>query len=587
MIGRLRQGATRQEAQVALETIQRGLDAGRPADERASGVAVMSLTGRQSEYARTALFLLQSAVVFLLLIACTNAAGLMLTRGMQRRQEIAVRASLGASRVRIMRQLLVESTLLALGAGVLGMFVAYLAMETLRNALPSLLTRNILGWERLGLDGHAVMFALALSALTSIAFGLVPALRAVRGDLTVHLREGAPTTTAGRGTSRIMRLLVSGEVALALTLLLTGGLLTRSLLELLRADPGFHAEGVLAVQWTLPPERYESREAVTRFQDPLLERLDATPGVRSAGLVSNLPMSRTGWTKQYRVQNSDPDTEEQRASWRPITPDYLESLGIPLLRGRHFVRTDGPGAARVAIISEALAKRHWPDGANPLGRQLEVEGERWTVIGVAQDVYNFGVDRQPAPTIYVPQRQSPSTTGFLAVRAAGDPADLAPLVRQEIWRIDPEIAVGEIRTMEHMVRDFFATERLMALLVATFASISLLITVISLYTLVAHSVARRRREIGIRLALGARPRQILLGTMSQGVTWVGIGIGIGLFLSAGAAQLLAGMLYGIRRLDPMVFTLIPAGLFAVAILASYIPARRATRVDPMIALRAE
>jgi predicted permease len=585
VIGRLKTRMRTEEARAALATIQVGLDRERPAEDRASRVAVVSLTGRPDGADRTALLLVQCAVVVLLLITLTNAAGLMLTRAIARRQEITVRTSLGASRGRIVRQFLVESALLAVVSGVLGLAVAHLAIGVLRNTLPATQTRYMLGWDRLGLDGHAVAFALALAALTGVVFGIVPALRAVRGDPAVQLRDGAPTAARGRREGRLLRLLLCGEVALALTLLLSGGLLTRSLLALLSSDPGFEADGVLTVEWALPPELYDGQNVIARFQDPLLKVIGGLPGVRSAGLVSNLPMSRTGWGKPYRVHGSDPDADAQSASWRPITPEYLRTLGVDLLRGRHMVRTDRVGAPRVAIVSEALAHRHWPDGANPLGRQLEVEGEAWTVVGVADDVHNFGAQRQAEPTIYVPQAQSPSETGFLAIRVAGDPAGLAPRLRQEIWSVDPDVAVGEIRTMPRMVQDFYAGARVMALLMALFASISLLITVVSLYTLVAHSVARRRREIGIRRALGAREHQVIIGAMSQGIVWVGAGIVIGLVLSTGAAQVLASILYGIRPLDPVVFILIPVGLLAVAFLASYLPASGAAAVDPIETLR--
>lgn len=580
VIGRLEPGAARQKAQTALATIQRGLDMERPAQERAQTLTVLPLTGRPSGSDSTALLLLQCTVLVLLLIASANAAGLMLTKAIERRQEIAIRASLGASRGRVLRQLLVESTLLALVSGALGLLVADVGIAALRSALPAAMTRHMLGWERFGLDAQTAAFALVLAALTGIAFGMIPALRAVRGDLTAHLREDAPTATGGRRGSRIARMVLSGEVALALTLLLTAGLLTRSLLGVLAADPGFNAEGVLTVEWALPPEAYDRQDAIPRFQAPLLARLRGMPGVRSAALVSNRPMGGTWSSKAYRVQGSAPDAEAQSASWRSITPRYLSTLGIPLREGRHFARTDGSAGPRVAILSEAMARRHWPEGLDALGRTLEVEGEAWTVVGVAEDVYDYGVQRPAIPTIYVPQAQSPSRAGFLAVRVAGDPAVLAPRVRQEIWRIDPDIALGETQTLPRMVETFYADERVMALLMAVFAAISLLITVVSLYTLVAHFVARRRHEIGIRLALGAGPRRIVIDAMSQGILSVGVGIAVGLALAAAAAQALGAMLYGIGPLDPVVFVLVPGGLLAVAVLASYVPALGATAVDP-------
>jgi putative ABC transport system permease protein len=536
MLGRLRAGATREEARVALATIQRGIDQERPAVERTTRLAVEPLSGQPTGDDLTSFFLLQGAVLALLLIAATNAAGLLLMRALERRQEIAIRTSLGAGRGRVIRQFLVESMLLAGASAALGLGVAHLAITALRQALPISFSSNLLGWERFGLDGHAVLCALALAALTGVLIGVIPARRVLRGDLTAHLREGAPTATTGRRRSRIARLLLSGEVALALVLLLTAGLLTRSLLALLGTDPGFRAEGVLTIQWALPPERYAGQEAVVRFQDPLLERLAALPGIRSAGLISNLPLSRTGWSRRYRVEGDDVEADSRPANWRPITPGYLSTLEIALTSGRHVLGSDDAGAPRVAIIGEALARREWPDGSSPLGQRLDHGDEVWTEIGVAEDVHDFGVSRRAGPTIYVPQAQAPTTSGFLALRVAGDPADFAYQAHQEFWGLDPEIALGEIRPLPILVRDFYADDRLLARMMTAFAAVSLLITVISLYTLVAHSVTRRRREIGIRLALGARPRQILADAMAQGIIWVAVGIVGGLLLSMGVAR---------------------------------------------------
>jgi hypothetical protein len=296
-------------------------------------------------------------------------------------------------------------------------------------------------------------------------------------------------------------------------------------------------------------------------------------------------MSRTGWTRRYRVEGDDADADSRLANWRPITPGYLNTLEISLASGRHFHHTDAAGAPRVAIIGETLARREWPEGGSPLGRQLEVGGEPWTIIGVAEDVHYYGVDRGAGATIYVPQAQAPTLAGFLALRVAGDPADFAHRVRQEIWGLDPEIALGEVRTLAGLVQDFYADDRLLAQMMVAFAAISLLITVVSLYTLVAHTVARRRREIGIRIALGARPRRILIDAMSQGVVWVGVGVAVGLILAAGVAKALAALLYGVGPLDPVVFVLVPAGMLGVTIIASYIPAAGVTGVDPTEALR--
>lgn len=425
-----------------------------------SRLAVHPLTGRPSGKDMLAFLFLQCAALALLLIASVNAAGLLLTRAVERGQEIAVRATLGAGRGRVVRQLFVESSLLALASGILGLVVAHPSIEGGRLALPATVSGAVLGWERVGVDGSVVAFAFALTVVTAVAIGVVPARCAVRGSLAGRLREAGPTVTGGRWESRIARLLLSGDVALASALLLTALLLVRSLVGLLAADPGFEAAGVLTAQWALPPKRYDRDDAVVRFQDPLLERLRALPGVVSAGFVSNLPMSRTGWTRPFRVEGGDPDAEPVLASWRPISTEYLQTLGIPLLEGRHFTRSDGSGAPKVVIVSASLAGRTGP-GVDPLGRRLEVGDASWTVIGVVDDVHDFGVERRAALTIYVPQSQSPTTTGFLAVRTTGDPDEYAARVRQEIWGLDPDVAIVEVRTLPRVVRDFYAQDRLL------------------------------------------------------------------------------------------------------------------------------
>jgi predicted permease len=584
VLGRLVTGATTTEAEAALATMQRGLDRERPQEERASRLVVEPLSGRPGGDDLIALVLLQCSVLVLLLITSANAAGLMLARAIERRRELAVRTSLGAGRGRLVRQVFVESALLAASAGLLGLGLAQVGILLLRNAVPDSISRGMLSWERFGLDGNTIVVAMVvMPALTGVMIAILPALRAVRGDLTIHLRDDAPTATYGRRGSRLSRLLLSAEVAMSMTLLLIAALLTRSLTTQLRSDPGFDAEGVLAVEWAASPD--ENRAAnVARFQHQLLEQLAALPEIDAAAIGSTLPMSRRWSTRQYRLTESDPDADPYHANWRSITASYLGTLNIPLLAGRRFQESDDESAATVAIISESMASRHWPDGS-ALGRQIEVDARTWTVIGVAGDVHDAGAQRRAAPTIYIPQAQSPGTTGYLAVRASGNPADVAQRVRQEMLSIRSDMAIGDIRTLPDMVREYYAGERLMVQLMAAFAFASLLITVVSLYALAAHAVIRRRREIGIRLALGAFPRQILAGVMVQAFASVVGGITFGMLLAAGAAQMLGGMLYGVRPIDPLAFTLLPASVLAVAVVASLVPSLRATKVDPTRALR--
>lgn len=584
VIARLETDDAGPRAGEALTAIQRGLDADRPTADRAEAVLVLQM-GRPSQAATLALTFLQATVVVLLLITSANAAGLMVVRATRRKLELAIRMSLGAGRVRIVRHLLTESMVLAFASAAVGLGLAWASLLALYRGAPAVMTRNILGWERLGLDESGVGVGLVLALVTGVICGALPALRIVRGDLSAHLREGSNASSEGGRGGRLDRLLLSGEVALSLALMMTAGLLARSLSELLVSRPGFETQGVLAVQWALPPERYDEGDAVARFVRPVLDRLDGVPGVRAASAVSNLPMSRTGWSKEYRILGEDPTVAAQSASWRPMTPGYLEALQIPLLRGRSIGSADGPDAPRVAVVSEALVTQRWSDGADPLGDVLVVDGQEWTVVGIAGDVHGFGVQRPADLTIYVPMAQAPTTSGYFAIRVSGDPGVLAPEVRSSIRRMDPEIAIEDTQTLRSIVEDFYGEERLLALLMTSVALVALLITLVSLSALVAQAVARRRREIGVRIALGARPHEVVAHVASATMMWVSVGIAGGLLMSAVVSVGLARVLFGVGPLDPLVFLLVPIALLVATGVACYVPARSALAVDPVDALK--
>jgi putative ABC transport system permease protein len=586
VIGRLRPDVGADEVRTALTTIQQGLEAGRPPEARTTAVAVGPWTGRWAEDAIQAAGMLYIAVLVLLLIGAANASGLMLTKGITRSREFAIRTSLGATRWRLGRQLLAESLVLATLAGALGLLVAHLTIRLVRlGPSETFAHENMLGWERLGLDGGSLVHALLLSGAVGMVFGTAPALRAAGRNLISGLGEGAPTITTDRGRSRALRFLLGGEVALALVLLTTSGLLTRSVLELVRLDPGHSAERLLTVRWMLSQPDAPGNDPIADFQDPLLERLGGIAGVEAAAITSNLPTTRLGsGSREYRT-GPDPTAEASRAAWRSISPSYPQAIGIPLLAGRSIEPADREGYPPAALISESLARRHWAGPAEAIGERIRVGADEWTIVGVVGDVRN--ADRMLAPSIYVPQRQSPTSTGFLVARARGDPAALAPLLRAEIWRIDPAIAVGSVESVEGMLRDTYANDRTLALLVGIFAVLALAITIVSLYVLIVHSVTRRRREIGLRLALGAHPRHILRSAMWDGLFAVSVGTGIGGLLGFGVAGAMGGMVYGFNSRDPLVLVLATAGLLFVAAVASYLPARNAALTDPVVSLRAQ
>jgi predicted permease len=587
VIGRLAPNRTTSEARAGLQAVQGGLDAERPEGERAGRVELLPLTGRNSDRAEIAARFLQGMVLLVLLIGMANGAGLMLTRGLLRRRELAVRTAMGASRFRVVRQILAESTLLAAAGGVLGLAVAWLGVELLRRGLPASMTRQILGWDQLGIDASAVLFALLLVVATALACGLVPALNAVRGDPSDGLKEESAGAPAGRATRTITRLLLVGEVAFSLTLLLTAGLLTRSLVELMRDDTGYDAAGVLTAQWVLPAGRYADDGSIDRLQAQVLERVRAIAGVRSAALVSTLPTAPFGMTRGYRATGSDPDAEAMTAAWRPASPGYLNTMGLDILRGRSFGSSDGATAGRVAIVDESLAATLGAGGQEAIGSRIDVDGETWTVIGVTRTALNPVYPGALRRTIYVPQAQAPTRSGYLVVRSQARVPELARQVHDAVWSIDPAIAMGATATLEQIAADLRWSQRVMAVVLVIFAAIAVVITIISLYALVAHAVARRQREFGIRLALGAGPGRIMRGAMAQGMTWVAVGTGLGLVMAVGVAQLLTRLLFGVQPLDAGVFALVSFGLLGLALLASYIPARRVARVDPLLSLKSE
>ena len=586
VIGRLATGVTTAQVHAVLSGTVEGQEEARGTEEAAVRLDVVPITGRPSGAAENAILSLQVAVAILLLLTIANAAGLMLTRTLRRRSEIAVRASLGASRVRVVRTVLAETCVLSATAGVLSLLVTKVMISTIRTELPATMSQAMMGWERFGLDRYGMASSLTLAVVAGAVLAAVAVAHVLRRDPTVHLRSAVTTSTVSRRGLWATRLLIAGEVALSLTILTTSGLLVRSFQGLIGSDAGFQTADILAIQWALPPHRYADDESATRAQLDVLRQVRALVGVGSADFVSNLPMSRTGWSKRYRAVGSDPTLDESTVSWRSASSGYLEALDIPLLRGRYLADADGVGADRVVVISEAMAERSWPD-TDPLGEQLEVEGTSWTVVGIVGDVHNFGVQRQADHTAYAPLTQSPVKSGFLTVAFSEVPGDLADRVRGEIWRVDPDIAIGTVALLPQMHDDFYSGDRLTAGMMAVFGIVALLITAATLYTMVTSSVARRHKEIGIRIMLGARKGQILGGVLSFVLVPLGVGITVGTALSVAAAQGLARILYNVSPMDPVVLLFVPLGMGVVAMLACYVPARGAMSIDAVDAVRSE
>jgi predicted permease len=520
-----------------------------------------------------------------LAIGCANVANLFLARASARRQELTVRVALGASRGRLVRQLLLESVLLALGAGVLGLLLALWSLDALSGLVPEELPR--LGEVRM--DGRVLAFTLLVSLGTGVLFGLVPALQASSPDLNGVLRQGGGGRLAG-GRNRSRSALVVGEVALAVVLLISAGLLLRSLWRLQDVEPGFRPEGVLTWSVSLPTSRYPDPARQAALFQQLLERVEALPGVKSAGAVSDLPQGGNDIAFSLDVEGAPPPAAgEQRAvGFQPVTPGYFRTLGIALRAGRDVTPADREGAQPVALVNETTARRYWP-GEDAVGKRIRLGGEEdWrTVIGVVADIRHGGPMQAPRAEAYVPVLQRTFFFLQFAARTDGEPLALVPGVREAVASLDSELPISQVRTLEDLTSTAMARPRFLSTLVALFAGLALLLAGVGLSGVIAYMARQRTQEIGIRMALGARPGDVLRLVLGSGVRLAALGVGLGLAVAWAATRVMASQLHGVSATDPLTFGSLAALVFGVALLATWLPARRATRVDPLVAMRSE
>jgi predicted permease len=524
-----------------------------------------------------------------LLIAAANVANLMLARGAGRVREVAVRTALGAGRWQLTRQLLAESVVLALAAGALGVALASTVVRVLAALAPATLPAGAIR-----VDGPVLAFALAVSLGTGLLFGLAPVAQAWRAALAAVLREGGRGSAGDRGAQLVRRGLVVAEVALALMLLTGAGLLTRSFARLQGVDPGFEARGVLTMQLSPPSARYPSDTQRVAFVQALLPRVAAVPGVQAAGVVSDIPFGPGGGTRSFNVEGHQP-AEGQPGPWgdfRVATPGYFETLRIPLRRGRVFTAQDAPGGRRVAVIDDELAARYWP-GQDPIGKRVSFgapEGQepQWIeVVGVVGHAKQDGLDTEARVQLYLPYAQLPSGQLALAVRTAGDPERLLPAVRAAVREIDRDLPLADVRPLTARVDASVGPRRLAMLLLAGFAGLALVMACLGLYGVMAYAVAQRTREMGVRMALGAPRRKVLGLVLRQGLTLVVAGGGVGLVGALALSRVLQSQLFGVSAADPVTLACVAALLGAVAFVATLVPARRATRVAPAVALRGD
>ncbi len=576
---RLKPGVTAQQARAELDTIGRRLEKQYPNDDDKVGVSFLPLHEYVVGDIRPVLLVLLAAVVVVLLIGCANVANLLLARATARAREISIRTTLGASRRRLLRQLLTESVVLALLGGVLGLLLAVAAVPSLLALSPP----DIREFKQIGINREVLAFSFLASVICGVVFGLMPALQASRSNPNEFLKEGERGSTSHRGRTRSV--LVVAEVGLSLVLLVGAGLLVKSFARLMDVNPGFDADRLLTFNVGLPSSTNAAQQFA--FYRDVMQRLQALPGVKSVGAVSRLPLAGGNSGRSFKVPGIEKDYS---ADIRVSTADYFRTMGIPLMKGRNFSEGDLGSAVNVAIVNDALAREVFP-GQDPIGKHLTDFGPdnlTLEIVGVVGSVRHVGLDTAPHSEIYqlLGQAQWPSI--FVAMRSAtSDATSLTSLAQNAVWSVNKDVPLANIRTMQELIANSVQRRKFSMLLLTIFAAVAMLLAAIGLYGVMSYSVAQRTKEIGIRMALGARRTDVLALVAKQGMALVLMGIAAGTMLSLGMTRLISGMLFGISATDPLTFAAVAALLATVAFLANYLPARRAASVDPMVALRYE
>ena len=591
VVGRLKPGVTLAQAQADMSAIAARLAQQYPEKIAGHGVKLEPLTTVVVGDIGLALYVLLGAVGFVLLIACANLANLMLARLGARQKEIAVRTALGASRWRIVRQLLIESIVLAVAGGAAGLLLAIWAVSW----VVSLSADTIPRVHEISVDPRVAGFTLLASVATGVLFGLAPALHVSRPDLTDALKESG-RTTAGLRRTRLRSVLVMSEVALSLVLLVGAGLMIRSFAKLNQIDPGLNPDRVLTLGVTLLNSRYPADEQVGSVYAQILERAAAAPGVVSAAAITDLPLSGSNTSDSFTIEGRPAIAKEAEpmTEYRVVTPRYFESMSIPVLAGRDFAESDTRQSPNVVVINDTFARRHFA-GENPLGHRLKLQGQErdpLLIVGIVGDVRDFGLDEQPPPELYVPFLQDPLSTTYqrsmtIVARTNADPGAIAGSLRTSLTSVDKDLPVYSVKPMTEYLRDSLSRRRFNMILLMIFSGVALVLAAVGIYGVISYGVTQRTHELGIRMALGAQQRDVLKLVVRQAMIVALGGVGIGLLASLALTRLIKSLLFNVGVTDPLTFVAIAALMSMIALLACLIPARRATKVDPLVALRYE
>jgi putative ABC transport system permease protein len=591
LIGRLKPGVDQAQAQSELGVIASRIEQEHNQSHAGTTMRIVPLQEEVIGTVRPILLVLLAAVGFVLLIACANVASLLLTRSLARQKEVAIRSALGASRWRVVRQLLTESMLLSLLGGAAGLLIAYWGVPALVAALPQNQLNAMPFLKTLSLDAGILAFSFALSLFTGLVFGLAPALQSSRLDLNEVLKEGGRNMAAGAG-HRLRSAMVVTEIALAVVLLVGAGLMMKSLLRLLQTDVGFKTENLLTMGMVLPPTKYTENNQLINFSEQIQERVRSLPGVTNVGTVDILPLNGGNTTRFYIDGDPVPQPgKEIEANMRFVSDTYFQTLGVPLISGRMFDQRDTPDKPNVVIIGKTIAERLF-GGRDPVGKKIRynaIEAPPVEIVGVVGDVKITGLDEAVKPVLYYPYRQNASPFANIVVRTSGDATALTASVRNEIRNLEPETAILNVNTMDQMIAQTPASfmRRFPALLISIFAVVALLLASIGIYGVVSYSVSQQTHYIGVRMALGASPSDILRMVLKQGLVLAVAGVVIGVVAALGLMRLLRTLLFEVSTSDVTTFAIVTSTLCVVALVACYLPARRATKVDPLTALRYE